>query len=88
MNKETSETLQTTTIITTAADEFTAAFHHRMPVIVQPDTADEWLSGSVEYLENSVNHSPAMQAWPVSRRVNNARNEGEDLIDVDGDVIR
>ena len=87
-NKETNETLQTTTIITTAADEFTAALHHRMPVIVQPDTADEWLSGSAEYLENSANNSPAMQAWPVSRRVNNARNEGENLIDVDGDVIR
>ena len=62
--------------------------HHRMPVILQPETADEWLAGSVELLAHAADRTPELQAWPVDRRVNNARNEGEELIDVAGDIVR
>lgn len=77
--------LQTTTLITTAANEFMAPLHHRMPVILQPDTARVWLSGSADYLEYAFDKMPALQAWPVSRCVNNARNQGEELIEADGE---
>lgn len=87
-DKETQESLQTTTLITTSANEFTATLHHRMPVVLQPDSATVWLSGSKDVLQNVAEHTPAMQAWPVSRRVNNARNEGERLIEVDGGIVR
>lgn len=87
-NNETKESLQTTTIITTSANEFAATLHHRMPVILQPDSADVWLSGSVDLLEDAATRAPALQAWPVNRRVNNARNEGPELIDADGEVTR
>ncbi len=39
-------------------------------------------------LEQAADRIPALQAWPVDRRVNNARNEGEDLISAAGDVLR
>ena len=87
-DKETGESLQTTTLITTGANEFMTPLHHRMPVVLGPETADEWLAGSVELLDDVAARTPQLRAWPVDRRVNNARNEGADLIDAVGDVIR
>jgi len=79
-SKETDESIQSTTIITTAANEFMATMHHRMPVVLQPDTADRWLAGDDELIDDVAGNSPEFTAWPVDRRVNNARSEGEDLI--------
>lgn len=87
-DKQSDESLQTTTLITTAANGFMESLHHRMPVILQPDTADEWLAGSVELLQQVADLTPELQAWPVDRRVNNARNEGEELIDAAGEIVR
>lgn len=79
-SKETEEVIQSTTLITTAANEFISTVHHRMPVILQPDTADRWLAGDDELIAEVSADSPQFQAWPVDKKVNNARNEGEDLI--------
>jgi putative SOS response-associated peptidase YedK len=79
-SKETEEIIQSTTLITTAANDFISTVHHRMPVILQPDTADRWLAGDDELLVDVAGNSPKFQAWPVDKRVNNARNEGENLI--------
>ena len=87
-DKASGEVLQTTTLITTEANGFMRPLHHRMPVIVQRDGADEWLSGSMDFLLEAADEAPALQAWPVDRRVNNARNEGEVLVDPAGDIIR
>jgi putative SOS response-associated peptidase YedK len=86
-SKETGESLETATLITTQANDFLAPLHHRMPVILDADRADRWLSGDNEFLVSASQDSPALRAWPVDRRVNNARNEGEDLIRPDGDVL-
>ena len=86
-DKQTGESLQTTTLITTAANDFMQPLHHRMPVILQPDSANKWLSGSREYLNDAAEIMPALRAWPVSRQVNNARNQGEELIDADGEIL-
>ena len=80
------ESLQTMTLITTAANKFMAPLHHRMPVILEPPTADEWLSGSTDSLQRIIKSVPNLQAWPVSRRVNNARNQGSKLIEADGEA--
>ena len=85
-SKETGESLETATLITTQANDFLAPLHHRMPVILDAERADRWLSGDNEFLVTASQDSPALRAWPVNRRVNNARNEGEDLIRPDGDV--
>jgi putative SOS response-associated peptidase YedK len=79
-SKETGESIQSTTLLTTGADEFMTALHHRMPVVLNPDSAAVWLAGGNDALDFALSHSPELRAWPVDRRVNNARNEGEDLI--------
>jgi putative SOS response-associated peptidase YedK len=87
-DKESGDMLQTTTLITTEANEFMTPLHHRMPVILESDTAGEWLAGSAGLLDDVAAITPPLQAWPVDRRVNNARNEGEELISAAGDVLR
>jgi len=86
-DKESGESLQTTTLITTEANDFMQSLHHRMPVVMQSDAAGEWLAGSVEPVDQAAQRTPKLQAWPVDRRINNARNEGEDLIDAVGDIL-
>jgi putative SOS response-associated peptidase YedK len=80
------QSIESTTIITTAANTFMASLHHRMPVIVQPEMADRWLSGSDEALTSALASAPRLQAWPVSRAVNNPRHDGDSLIAAEGDV--
>ncbi|MGB5629817.1 MAG: SOS response-associated peptidase [Woeseiaceae bacterium] len=87
-DKVSGDSLQTTTLITTAANEFMMPLHHRMPVILESNTAGEWLAGSNDLLDDIAAITPALKAWPVDRRVNNARNESADLIDAVGDVLR
>ena len=87
-DKESGESLQTTTLITTEANAFMQVLHHRMPVVLEPCSADEWLDGSVEPLEQAADRTPGLKAWPVDRRVNNARNEGAELISAAGDIIQ
>lgn len=87
-DKESGESLQTTTLITTAANDFMTPLHHRMPVILESNTAGEWLAGSTDLLDDVAAITPALQAWPVDRRVNNARNEGDELISAVGDILR
>jgi putative SOS response-associated peptidase YedK len=86
-DKESGESLQTTTLITTEANDFMAPLHHRMPVILRADPAGEWLAGSNDLLDDVAAITPPLEAWPVDRRVNNARNEGEELIRPAGDVL-
>jgi len=87
-DKQSGESLQTTTLITTEANDFMAPLHHRMPVILEADTATEWLAGSRDLLDDVASITPPLQAWPVDRRVNNARNQGEELVLPAGDVLR
>ncbi len=87
-DKESGESLQTTTLITTGANAFMRELHHRMPVVLEPCSADEWLGGSVAPLEQAADRTPGLKAWPVDRRVNNARNEGAELISAAGDIIQ
>lgn len=86
-DKASGENLQTTTLVTTEANDFMRPLHHRMPVILTPETAGDWLAGSAELLDDVAAITPALRAWPVDRRVNNARNEGEELIAPAGDIL-
>ncbi len=87
-DKETGESIQSTTLVTTEANDFMRPLHHRMPVVLQPESADGWLAGTGDYLQEAIQQIPPLQAWPVDRRVNNARNQGEELIVADGEVLR
>ncbi|MGB5247291.1 MAG: SOS response-associated peptidase [Woeseia sp.] len=87
-DKESDESMQTGTIITSAASAFMETLHHRMPVILQSETASVWLAGGDETLQDVAAITPKMRAWPVARTVNNARNEGAELIDPAGEELR
>jgi putative SOS response-associated peptidase YedK len=86
-SKDSDESIQSATLITTAANEFLSSLHHRMPVILDPETADRWLAGDDDLIECAARRGPELRAWPVDRRVNNARNEGADLIEAAGEVL-
>ncbi len=80
------EPLESCTIITTEANEFMQALHHRMPAMLAPEQCGRWLdSENVSMAEAADLLRPleedGLQAWPVSTRVNNSRNEGAQLLD-------
>ncbi len=85
--KDSDESLQSTAIITTAANEFMSQLHHRMPVVLEKDAADRWLDGDEQVLCEAGESGPAFRAWPFDRRVNNARNEGEELVEAAGETL-
>lgn len=78
--------LESCTIITTEANDFMQTLHHRMPAMLQPGECGAWLDGkNVGLAEAAALLRPLpeddLQAWPVSTRVNNPRNEGAELLD-------
>ena len=87
-SKQSDESIQSATLITTAANDFMSALHHRMPVVLEAETAARWLAGDNDLIEFAASHGPKLKAWPVDRRVNNARNEGAELIQSAGEVLK
>jgi len=80
------EPFESYTIITTAANAPMAQVHDRMPVILDPEDIEHWLSRSEthsEPLECMLKPAPddAIDLYPVSPAVNSPRNDEPDLID-------
>ncbi len=78
--------IESYTILTTSANEMMRALHDRMPVILHERDYEAWLdpdNDDTEALAALLVPFPAeeMRAWPVSTRVNNARNDGPALIE-------
>ena len=84
---ESGDAIQSTALITTEANDYMRTLHHRMPMVLEADAANDWLGGDKNMLETSAANSPPLRAWPVDRRVNNARNQGEELIEPDGETL-
>lgn len=85
---EDGEVLRSYTVITTEPNELMAELHNRMPVILHRDDEEEWLDPDVtepRQVERLLRPYPAeeMEAVPVSRAVNNVRNDGPELIEPD-----
>ena len=77
------DVLRTFAIITTQANASMAALHDRMPAILEPA---DWPARLGEAEGDSVARlRPAaenvLRVWPISRAVNNVRNNGADLLD-------
>ena len=74
------DTLQSCTLLTTAANEFMAPLHDRMPVIIPPAEASVWLdpTTAAPVVQSLLRPYPSalMAARPVSSYVNHARHEG------------
>jgi putative SOS response-associated peptidase YedK len=78
--------VESCSIIVTAANNKLVSIHDRMPVILSPEEFTNWLDKRItkpELLQPLLNSYPseAMDFYPVSRRVNNAREDDSALID-------
>jgi putative SOS response-associated peptidase YedK len=75
---ETGEVLRSCTMIITEPNAMVAEVHDRMPVILEPDQFDAWLSGEAgtEILRPA--NENVLQRVPVSKRINSSRTEGDD----------
>ena len=80
------EPLESCCIVTTSPAPAVAHVHDRMPVIIPPDAYAEWLdpdNAAPDRLARLLApcEAPGLQARPVSRRVNDARNQGAGLLE-------
>ncbi|MEE9123020.1 MAG: SOS response-associated peptidase [candidate division NC10 bacterium] len=73
------------TLLTTEPNDLIRTFHHRMPVILDPQEYDLWLDPSIQ--EPDRLHpllrpytSEELAAYPISTRVNNPANDTPDCI--------
>ncbi len=88
-DEDTGEVIRSFTVITTAANEMMAPIHDRMPVMLPEKAWDRWLDpGRLEgeaLAELKGLLAPSEEEWlqlyPVSRRVNDVRNDGSDLVE-------
>ena len=76
---------ETFTILTTTPNEFMAEVHHRMPVMLAPDSWSSWLGETevpVETLKGLCKPFPSerMTSWPVTPKVGNVKNDGPELV--------
>lgn len=77
--------IKSCTIITTAPNSLIAQIHNRMPAILQPDAYGTWLDPEMKdtnQLVKCLSPYPAeeMVAFPVSRAVNDPRNDSRECI--------
>lgn len=77
---ETWESQISFTILTEDALGELANVHHRMPVFIDKQTADDWLSGEGSLAVPEPKFYEQMSSYKVNTRVNNSRAEGPDLI--------
>ncbi|MCE9615493.1 MAG: SOS response-associated peptidase [Lentisphaerae bacterium] len=83
------ELVDSCTILTTTPNDVVKPYHHRMPVILAPQDFKSWMDPGVQS-HRAVAHllkpfpADTMKATPVSRRVNNARQDDSGC--VQGDI--
>jgi putative SOS response-associated peptidase YedK len=77
--------LKTCVIVTTEANDLMSPIHDRMPVVLGRDVWERWLDPATEAGDAQRLLVPAPSDWfevfPVSSRVNNARNDGPELLE-------
>ncbi len=78
--------IRSATIITTDANDVVAPIHSRMPVILHPEDYNLWLDPDFDEKEPLTTllkpyPAEAMEAYPVSRRVNSPSNNGPSCIE-------
>ncbi len=72
------------TIVTTAANDFLAPFHHRMPVVLGEESFAGWLDPDAATESVGALLAPApnalLRAYPLDRAANSARADGPELL--------
>lgn len=77
-------TIDSFTIITTEANSFMKPIHNRMPVILKPEDENKWLTSThADDILLLLKPYPAekMNAYPISKLVNSARNDVPEVLD-------
>ena len=76
--RQAGETIRSCAMIITDANEFVGELHDRMPVILEPEQFEAWLTGAagLDLLKPAGND--VLQCWPVSRRVSSSRAPHDD----------
>lgn len=76
---------ETCAILTASANDLMRPIHHRLPLVVPESAYDCWLDPDAparDVAELLAPWSPdGWEAYPVSRRVNNPRNDSADLVE-------
>jgi putative SOS response-associated peptidase YedK len=80
------EEIRSCTIITTDANDLMGEIHHRMPVILHPEDYGLWLDPDFDEKEPLTTllkpyPADAMEAYPVSRRVNKPSNNEPSVVE-------
>ncbi|MCG8359488.1 MAG: SOS response-associated peptidase [Kiloniellales bacterium] len=80
-DKENEERIETFTIIVTEANDFIRPWHHRMPVVLEPESFEAWLAGEAgtELLRPAANN--ILQGHMVGPNVGNVKNDYPDLVE-------
>ena len=72
------------TIVTTDTNDFLRPFHHRMPVVLAPESYARWLDPDADVAALGVLLAPApndlLHCFPLDRAANSARADGADLV--------
>jgi putative SOS response-associated peptidase YedK len=78
IDKATGEKSWSCTMMITGANDLVGDVHDRMPVILEPDDFEPWLSckGGMELLRPAADN--VLQRWPVSTRVNSSKADDND----------
>ncbi len=86
-DREAGETIRSCAMIITKANQFVGELHDRMPVILEPDQLEAWLTGAagLEMLKPAGND--VLRCWPVSRRVNSSRAPDDDTSLIDAVAV-
>ena len=84
-DKETGETINSSTNITTDANPLVGELHNRMPVILEPDHYQVWLSSDPvpqQILFECLHPYPPekMEIYEISKLVNSPRNDSPEII--------
>ncbi|MGB8279017.1 MAG: SOS response-associated peptidase [Methylovirgula sp.] len=75
------EWVRTFTIITVPSNELIARIHDRMPAILRPADYERWLGSEPDPYDLLITFpAEPMKMWPISKRVNNPRNDDEGLL--------
>ena len=74
------ETLKSCTMLITAPNKLAATIHDRMPVILEAKNFERWEHGNAENAAALMKPAAddVLQMWPVSKRVNSSRADGDD----------
>lgn len=82
-NRETGERIKSCTMIITAPNAFVAEVHDRMPVLLQPEQFEYWLSGEMGVEELKPAPDGYLRRWAVSKRVNSSNADKDDATLID-----